>query len=565
MFFLSSNAGILLGVGAGVGLLQWMALQAEAETPRSGWWVPASAVGLALPLALYRLVWSEPVDPAWLVAASGDIILSWRYAFTLEQASKLLLAALVGGALAGVFQQRILRRSLPHAWWWVPASAVGWGLGLLGRAAGYGASTVPVSFGLQDVLSKLLSALLPGLLLGAVTGGALVWLRRLPASAPAARLASPRPWFWRLPLLIAGLVAGLVLVFFLVPILQFTLTTPAQVQYRASLDAMYGCGVAFSPDGARLATTLPDQGGVLIDLTTGRTLLTLPAAFGAKEGAMTDVAFGPDGALLATSDAAWEGFPFMWLSPPSAPTVRLWDAATGAVVRVFPERGEEATRVVFSPNGALLASASSVGPWANWATTVKLLDVASGTEVRTLPDPPGDVTDLAFSPDGRLLAATSSDGTVKLWDVATGAQRRSIEAAARANAEGQQAFGSGAFFSPDGTLLAVARGKTVELRDVATGAALRTLTGHQDQVSRAAFSPDGTLLATASDDKTVRLWDVATGALLHTLEGHGWWVRGVTFSPDGKLLASASFDGTVKLWDVATGAELGSISWPGGP
>jgi len=165
----------------------------------------------------------------------------------------------------------------------------------------------------------------------------------------------------------------------------------------------------------------------------------------------------------------------------------------------------------------------------------------------------GAVTSVAFSPDGALLASASDDNTVRVWDAATGAAVKTLKGHTRAV--------TSVAFSPDGALLASASyDGTVRVWDMATGAAVKTLEGHTDWVHSVAFSPDGALLASASRDKTVRLWDTETGAALKTLEGHTDSVTAVAFSPDGALLASASHDKTVRVWDVATGAALKIIA-----
>jgi WD40 repeat protein len=69
--------------------------------------------------------------------------------------------------------------------------------------------------------------------------------------------------------------------------------------------------------------------------------------------------------------------------------------------------------MAFSPDGTLLASGSGFVDW-----TVRLWDVATGEVVRTLERHTGNVSSVAFSPDGRLLASGSSDDTVRLWGIA---------------------------------------------------------------------------------------------------------------------------------------------------
>ena len=94
-------------------------------------------------------------------------------------------------------------------------------------------------------------------------------------------------------------------------------------------------------------------------------------------------------------------------------TVRLWDPATGAAVRTLEGHQNSVNAVAFSPDGRLLASAST-------DNTVRLWDPATGAAVRTLEGHQDSVNAVAFSPDGRLLASASWDKTVRLWDLRTG-------------------------------------------------------------------------------------------------------------------------------------------------
>ena len=104
---------------------------------------------------------------------------------------------------------------------------------------------------------------------------------------------------------------------------------------------------------------------------------------------------------------------------------------------------------------------------------------------RTLTGHTGQVLGVAFSPDGWLLATASSDGTARVWDMATGGCLRTLA--------GHTEWVYGVAFSPDGRLLAAAAGddKTARVFDLATGECLRAFIGHSKWVYGVAFSPDG--------------------------------------------------------------------------
>jgi WD40 repeat protein/uncharacterized caspase-like protein len=93
--------------------------------------------------------------------------------------------------------------------------------------------------------------------------------------------------------------------------------------------------------------------------------------------------------------------------------VQLWDAASGQEIGQLKGHGKAVTKVAFSRDGKLLATAGN-------DNTIKLWDVASKRELRTLTGHTANVNSIDISPDNRLLASSSEDGATFLWDTNSG-------------------------------------------------------------------------------------------------------------------------------------------------
>src|SRR5581483_9205799 len=157
---------------------------------------------------------------------------------------------------------------------------------------------------------------------------------------------------------------------------------------------------AFSPDG-RLVLSCEDlfpelgtdHSPRLWDVANGATMRIFESHYGPIESCT----FSPDGRLaLGTS---WR-------------EAILWDVSSGKIVREFEEGRIEGGKVhgcAFSPGGHL-----ALGALDN--NTLRVWDVASGAAVRVFEGHSDKVHACAFSPDGRLALSASDDGALRLWD-----------------------------------------------------------------------------------------------------------------------------------------------------
>jgi WD40 repeat protein/DNA-binding SARP family transcriptional activator len=280
--------------------------------------------------------------------------------------------------------------------------------------------------------------------------------------------------------------------------------------------------VAFSPDGAQLATASWDGTAKIWDAKTGDELATLQD----HQKALQDIAYSPDGSKLATADD--EGVVIVWNPNTGEQSARSLGHAGGV------------WKIAFSPDGELLATAG-------WDKSIRIWDTNTGDEMVALPVGEAAHPYIAFSPDGRRLL--SAGESIQLWDTETWDERLAFPGTAGA-------------ISPDGTRLAIGGADgSLRLVDAATGEEQITLRGSlSEPIEGIVFSPDGSLLV-AHEWQNAEIWDAITGqALFRISESIG--IKPV-FTQDGSRLITSGQDGIAKVWNVESGEELFTLAGSG--
>jgi hypothetical protein len=241
------------------------------------------------------------------------------------------------------------------------------------------------------------------------------------------------------------------------------------------------------------------------------------------------VAFSPDGKTLA-SCARRHG------------VVRLWDVATGDMVRSYPGHAGGVSRVLFTRDGKqLIAAGGSFDP------SIIVYETATAKEVRRFEGHTGLINGVVLSPDGKALAAADTSKTVRLWDFTTGKERRFW---ARPNSARDEV----AFTADGGRLLAADEAGRPCFYDLATGKARGDVAGITRWVCTSA---DGRTLAAATPDNFTALVEVASGQERRRFDDGGRRSDWMAFSSDGRRLLSDAGDGTAFLWDLTGGARGG--------
>jgi sugar lactone lactonase YvrE len=161
-------------------------------------------------------------------------------------------------------------------------------------------------------------------------------------------------------------------------------------------------GLAFSPDGSRLAGAGMDGGGYLWSVAAGQPIGQ--PLYGPNSKSGNGVAFSPDGSRLAIADASG--------------SVDLWDLASRSVQAYTGPSGAPMQGVGFTPDGRMLIATASDDKNPH-AAAICVWNVATRALIGApLHDPATDgLFRLAVSPDSKTLAVSDGNANAYLWDL----------------------------------------------------------------------------------------------------------------------------------------------------
>jgi WD40 repeat protein len=328
--------------------------------------------------------------------------------------------------------------------------------------------------------------------------------------------------------------------------------------------------IGFSPDGSTLA--VGGDGISLWDIQSNQCIRTI----GTKKDTVSSLQFSPNGEIIISAqhlgmptpcvprgfellDCDGEELAFLQKKYGSNP-IRIWNVASQEMIGdLVPHCFSMQSLLSISPRGNILATTASQ-PFSEWEkrTPVKdnqihFWDFSSMQHVKVL-QTKDSISSLRFSSDGRFIAvALVKDPKVEIWDIDSW-QHTTIPLG--------RSPAKNLCFYPLRNRFACTTNDGIIIYDLTTGKVERPLPflkkAHPLDSCPLDISNDGKFIISSSgENNAIDVWSIEEERIVRTLLGHDKEVTTLKFSPTDDLFASGDAGGKVRFWDIRDSVKRG--------